>query len=123
MCQREYLISRILKLLLVLSKRAYFPRIAVSHKCFSVIPVVFPWCGRTDGRAYGHVITELSRMNGLPNFPRNGALLARSAIIVVIIWQFYTSGCPVLVTKKHRIWASHHNQPLRREVFLMLKNI
>ena len=35
MCQREYLTSRIFKLLLVLLKRAYFPRIAVSHKCFS----------------------------------------------------------------------------------------
>ena len=36
MCQREYLISRIFKLLLVLLKRAYIPRIAVSHKCFMV---------------------------------------------------------------------------------------
>ena len=35
MCQREYLITRISQLLLVLLKRAYFPRIAVSHKCFS----------------------------------------------------------------------------------------
>ena len=34
MCQREYLISRIFRLLLVLLKRAYFPRIAVSHKVF-----------------------------------------------------------------------------------------
>ena len=34
MCQREYLISKIFRLLLVLLKRAYFPRIAVSHKCF-----------------------------------------------------------------------------------------
>ena len=31
MCQREYLISRIFKLLVVLLKRAYFPRIAVSN--------------------------------------------------------------------------------------------
>ena len=37
MCQREYLISRIFKLLLVLLKGAYFPRIAVSHKCFRVV--------------------------------------------------------------------------------------
>ena len=36
MCQREYLISRIFKLLLVLLKRAYFPRAAVSHKYFIV---------------------------------------------------------------------------------------
>ena len=34
MCQRQYLISRIFKLFLVLLKRAYFPRIAVSHQCF-----------------------------------------------------------------------------------------
>lgn len=37
MCQREYLISRIFKLLLVLLKRAYFPCIVVSHKCFTSI--------------------------------------------------------------------------------------
>ena len=36
MCQREYLISKIFKLLLVLLKRAYVPLIAVSHKCFMV---------------------------------------------------------------------------------------
>ena len=39
MCLREYLISRIFRLLLLLLKRAYFPCIAVSHKCLSVIPV------------------------------------------------------------------------------------
>ena len=36
MCQGEYLISRIFTLLLVSLKRAYFPRFAVSHKCFMV---------------------------------------------------------------------------------------
>lgn len=36
MCQREYLISRIFELLVVLLKRAYFPLITVSHKCFTV---------------------------------------------------------------------------------------
>ena len=41
MCQCEYLISRIIKLLLVLLKRAYFPRIAVSHKCFIVSGILF----------------------------------------------------------------------------------
>ena len=39
MCQREYLISRIFKLVLALLKGAYFPRIAVSHKCFMVSEV------------------------------------------------------------------------------------
>ena len=36
MCQRVYLLSRIFDLLFVVLKRAYFPRIAVSHKCFMV---------------------------------------------------------------------------------------
>ena len=30
-----------------------------------------------DDRAYGHVITKISRIDGLPNFLRYGALLAR----------------------------------------------
>ena len=30
-----------------------------------------------DGRSYGHVITKISRKDGLPNFLRYGALLAR----------------------------------------------
>ena len=30
---------------------------------FTLVPVV-----RTDGRAYGHVITKISQMDGLPNF-------------------------------------------------------
>ena len=41
MCQREYLISRIFKLLVVLLKRAYFLLVAVSHKCFMVSEVGF----------------------------------------------------------------------------------
>ena len=40
-CECEYLISRIIKLLLVLLKRAYFPSIAVSHKCFMVSGILF----------------------------------------------------------------------------------
>ena len=36
MFKREYLISRKFKSLTVLLKRAYFPRITVSHKCFMV---------------------------------------------------------------------------------------
>ena len=40
MCQHEYVISRIFKLLLVLLKRAYFPRIAVSHKSFIVSEIL-----------------------------------------------------------------------------------
>ena len=34
---------------------------------------------RTDGRAYGHVITKFSRMGRLPHFPTHGAPLARFA--------------------------------------------
>ena len=33
------------------------------------------WWGRTVGRAYGQVITKISRMGGLPNFLGYGALL------------------------------------------------
>ena len=40
-CQCEYLISRIIKLPLVLLKRAYFPRIAVSLKCLMVSGILF----------------------------------------------------------------------------------
>ena len=36
------------------------------------------WCGRMDGRSYGHLITKISRMDGLPNFLRYGAPLARA---------------------------------------------
>ena len=32
---------------------------------------------RTDGQVYGHVITKISRIDGLPNFLRYGAPLAR----------------------------------------------
>ena len=34
-------------------------------------------CGE-DGRAYGHVITKISRMDRLPNLVRHGAPLART---------------------------------------------
>ena len=34
---------------------------------------------RTDSRAYGHVITEISRIDRLPNFLRYGAPLARTS--------------------------------------------
>ena len=34
---------------------------------------------RTDGRAYGHVITKFSRMGRLPHFLTHGAPLARFA--------------------------------------------
>ena len=33
---------------------------------------------RTDRRAYGHVITRISRLDRLPNFLRYGAPLARA---------------------------------------------
>ena len=34
---------------------------------------------RTDGRAYGHVITKFSRMGRLPHFLTHGALLRARA--------------------------------------------
>ena len=37
---------------------------------YTGIPVVW-----TDGRAYGHVITKISRMGRLPHFLRYGATL------------------------------------------------
>ena len=37
------------------------------------------WCGRTDGRTYGHVITNMSRMGRLPHFLRYGATLASAS--------------------------------------------
>ena len=44
-----------------------------------VILCWYSWV-RTDGRAYGHVITKISRMDGLPNFlNRYGAPLARTS--------------------------------------------
>ena len=36
--------------------------------------------GRTDDWAYGHVITKISRMEGLPNFLTYGAPLTRGAL-------------------------------------------
>jgi len=33
------------------------------------------WCGRTVGRAYGHVTTKISRMHRSPNFLTHGAPL------------------------------------------------
>ena len=35
--------------------------------------------GRTDGRAYGHVVTKICRMDRLPHFLRYGATLTRAS--------------------------------------------
>ena len=40
---------------------------------------------RTDGRAYGHVITKISRMDRLPNFRRHGAPLARAKPATILV--------------------------------------
>ena len=41
----------------------------------SYFTLVCPWCGRTVGRAYGHVITKFSRMDILLHFLTHGAPL------------------------------------------------
>ena len=41
----------------------------------SYFRLVCLWCGPTVGRAYGHVITNSSRMGRLPNFLTHGAPL------------------------------------------------
>ena len=46
------------------------------HTCWlSYFKLVCLWCGWTDGEAYGHVITKISRMGRLPNFLTHGAPL------------------------------------------------
>ena len=46
------------------------------HTCWlSYFTLVCLWHGRTVGRAYGHVITRISRMGRLPNFLTHGAPL------------------------------------------------
>ena len=46
------------------------------HTCWlSYFTLVCLWCGRTDGRAYGHVITKFSLIGRLPHFHTYSALL------------------------------------------------
>ena len=45
---------------------------AISRQKHLELPVV-----RTDDRAYGYVVTQITRMNELPNFLRYGASRAR----------------------------------------------
>ena len=47
------------------------------HICFPVV--------RTNGRAYGHVITKIFRMDRLPNFRRHGAPLARAKPATILV--------------------------------------
>ena len=51
------------------------PRVAFGcHTCsLSYFTLVCLWCGRTGGRAFGQVITKISRMGRLPHFLRHGA--------------------------------------------------
>ena len=47
------------------------------------------WCGRTDGRAYGHVIAKISRVGRLLNFPTHSApLRALRARGAPLSWMF-----------------------------------
>ena len=59
------------------------------HTCWlSYSTLVCLWHGRTVGRAYGHVITRISRMGRLPNFLTHGvplrALVAGGASLLRI---------------------------------------
>ena len=47
----------------------------LSIELFDIGMAVVP----TNGRAYGHVITKISRMDGSPNFLRYGAPLSRAS--------------------------------------------
>ena len=53
------------------------------HTCWlSYFTLVCLWCRRTAGGwAYGHVITKIFRMGGLPHFLRYGATFAWSSAI------------------------------------------
>ena len=53
------------------------------HTCWlSYFTLVCLWCGRTVGRAYGHVITKISHMGRLLNFLTHGApLRARGSLL------------------------------------------
>ena len=70
------------------------------HTCWlSYFKLVCLWCGWTDGEAYGHVITKISRMGRLPNFLTHGApLRARGAPIIFLQrWQ----------AKKRKVFQNH----------------
>ena len=60
------------------------------------IPVV-----RKDGRAYGHVITKLSWMDGLQTFLRYGALLAWSSAIKLGFFYLLRNYLYKTQTKRH----------------------
>ena len=53
---------------------------------------------RTDGRAYGHVITKISRMGRLPNFLIQGAPLRSAAYqeMNLQIWSYLILFCFLL---------------------------
>ena len=60
-----------------------YPRVAfgfaISHICWlSYFTFVCQWFLRTGGWVYGHVITKISRICGLPHFLRYEATLARA---------------------------------------------
>ena len=52
-----------------------FPAKITSNRLHSGLPYACGGDGRSVGRAYGHVITKISRMGRLPNFLTHGAPL------------------------------------------------
>ena len=55
------------------------------HTCLlSYFTLAYLWCGRTVGRAYGHVITKFSRMGSLPHFLTHGTSRARAPLIMSV---------------------------------------
>ena len=62
------------------------------HTCWlSCFTLICLWCGRTDGRAFGHVIAKISQMGRLPHFLRHGAML---------VWASRVRGAP-LINSQH----------------------
>ena len=55
------------------------------HTCLlSYFTLAYLWCGRTVGRAYGHVITKFSPMGSLPHFLTHGTSRARAPLIMSV---------------------------------------
>ena len=69
-----------------ISRQNYLELHLGCHTCWlRYFTLLCPWCGRTVGRAYGHVINKISRMSRLPHFLRYGAKLARFVSIEVVL--------------------------------------
>ena len=78
-----------------ISRQNYLKLHLGCHSCWlSYFTLVCLWCGRTVNRAYGHVITKISRMGRLPNFVTDGApLRARGVPLIITINNYYYCCC------------------------------